>query len=43
MEFKFIPKDKIENLPKETGVYCFKKETTFIYIGKAGAIRHRVR
>jgi len=42
-KFKIMPKSKIDELPKTSGVYCFldKKET--IYIGKAINIRSRVK
>ena len=36
--------EKIANLPLEPGVYLFKDAAeTIIYVGKAGALRHRVR
>ncbi len=45
--FKFLPKNKLDNLPKTSGVYCFAQKnarcpTPIIYIGKAGNIRSRV-
>jgi len=42
-EFRFIPKNKIKNLPKNPGVYCFKKDREILYIGKATNIRERVK
>ncbi len=42
-EFRFIPKNKIKNLPKNPGVYCFKKGREILYIGKATNIRERVK
>jgi len=44
MEGKFIfqAKEKINRLPKDSGVYCFK-ERKFLYIGKAANIRERVK
>ncbi len=41
--FKFLSKDKISNLPQNLGVYIFKKEREFLYIGKARDIRERVK
>ncbi len=41
MKFRFVKKEKIKNLPKESGVYCFKNEKIF-YIGKAANIKERV-
>lgn len=42
-QFKIIPKDKIETLPKTAGVYLFKSGKETIYIGKAINIKNRVK
>lgn len=42
-EFRFIPKKKIEKLPKNSGVYCFRDGRKILYIGKAANIRERVK
>jgi excinuclease ABC subunit C len=42
-KFKFIIREKIHRLPKKSGVYCFKAERQFLYIGKATNIRERVK
>ncbi len=42
-KFKFLPKEKISSLPKESGVYCFKENKEILYIGKAGNLRERVK
>jgi excinuclease ABC subunit C len=41
-KFKFLTKNKISQLPKTSGVYCFKKGQEILYIGKAANIRERV-
>lgn len=43
MGFKFISIKKISNLPITSGVYVFKKDKVFLYIGKAVDIRKRVK
>ena len=53
MKFKYLPKDKISQLPKTSGIYTFlarrrlskdgKKRGKFLYIGKAANIRERVK
>jgi excinuclease ABC subunit C len=43
MEFKFIEKNKILRLSKNSGVYVFKKDRKFLYIGKASNLRERVK
>ena len=43
MKFKYLSKDKISQLPKSTGVYCFKSGKDFLYIGKAANIKERVK
>jgi len=43
MGFKFLPKGKIIQLPKNAGVYCFKDRRGVLYIGKAANIRERVK
>ena len=42
-KFKILSKDKIANLPKTPGVYAFKKDKEFLYIGKANNIKERVK
>jgi len=42
-KFTFVRKKKISKLPKNPGVYTFKKGGKFLYIGKAANIRERVR
>jgi len=41
--FKIIPKSKINELPKTSGVYCFREKNSTIYIGKAINIQNRVK
>lgn len=41
--FKFIPKSEINDLPKTSGVYCFKNKAELVYIGKAINIQNRVK
>jgi len=41
-KFKFLSKDKISQLPKTSGVYCFKNKQ-ILYIGKAINIKNRVK
>jgi len=41
--FKFLSKDKINELPEENGVYCFKAGKKILYIGKALNIKERVK
>ncbi len=48
IRFKFLPKSKLENLPKKTGIYCFLEKTAdigspLLYIGKAINIKNRVK
>jgi excinuclease ABC subunit C len=40
--FKFLSKEKINKLPKDSGVYCFKAGRKIIYIGKANNLKERV-
>jgi excinuclease ABC subunit C len=42
-KFKVIPKNKIDELPKTTGVYLFRAGKNTIYIGKAINIQSRVK
>jgi excinuclease ABC subunit C len=42
MEFKFLSRNKISQLPKNSGVYCFKNKE-ILYIGKAANLRERVK
>lgn len=42
MEFKFLSLNKISQLAKTPGVYCFKNKE-ILYIGKAANIRERVK
>ena len=41
--FKYLPKNKINELPKTSGVYCFMERKETIYIGKAINIQSRVK
>jgi len=41
--FKFISKKNLSKLPKEAGVYIFKKAGKILYIGKAVDIQARVK
>jgi len=46
--FKFLDKKEISRLPKSAGVYIFsavgrKKGTKFLYIGKAGNLKERIK
>ncbi|MCX6721398.1 MAG: UvrB/UvrC motif-containing protein [Candidatus Staskawiczbacteria bacterium] len=41
--FKFLPKSKLNDLPKTSGVYCFRDKNETIYIGKATNIQNRVK
>jgi excinuclease ABC subunit C len=43
MKFKFLKKERVEKLPKNTGVYCFKGKKEILYIGKAANLRERVK
>ena len=42
-KFKYTSKDKIAKLPKSSGVYVFKKNREFLYIGKANNLKERVK
>ncbi|MFH1643169.1 MAG: GIY-YIG nuclease family protein [Patescibacteria group bacterium] len=42
-KFKLIPKKEISKLAKTTGVYAFKNNGQFLYIGKAINIKSRVK
>jgi len=42
-KFKYLPKEKISQLPKTAGVYAFKNEKEILYIGKAANIKERVK
>ena len=42
-KFKIISKDKINNLPKTSGVYSFYDKKELVYIGKAINIQSRVK
>jgi len=42
-KLKILSKNKIEQLPKATGVYLFYEKTKIVYIGKAINIRGRVK
>jgi len=42
-KFKFLPKDKISQLPKVPGVYTFKKGVKLLYIGKATNLKERIK
>ncbi|MDP3996060.1 MAG: hypothetical protein Q8P74_02325 [bacterium] len=41
--FNFLSRDKISQLPKTVGVYCFKSKGKILYIGKAVNIKERVK
>jgi len=41
--FHFLDKSKLTELPKTSGVYCFKSKNEAIYIGKAINIQSRVK
>ncbi len=41
--FRFVEKTKIPQLPKSSGVYVFKKDREFLYIGKASNLKERVK
>jgi len=43
MRFRFVEKTKIPQLPKSSGVYVFKKDREFLYIGKASNLKERVK
>ena len=43
MKFRYLDKNKINNLPKTTGVYAFRDRRGFLYIGKAANIKNRVK
>ena len=43
MRFKFLNLNKISQLPKIPGVYCFKNNGKILYIGKATNIGERVK
>jgi len=43
ISMKYIAKNKINDLPETAGVYAFKESKTFLYIGKAGNIKNRVK
>ncbi len=42
-KFKFVAKNRISKLPKETGVYALSKGAELLYIGKAVNIKERVK
>jgi len=42
-KLKFLTKSKIKRLPRNPGVYVFKKGGKFLYIGKASNIKERVK
>jgi excinuclease ABC subunit C len=42
-QFKFLSKKRIYQLPKVSGVYCFKNGKEILYIGKAVNLRERVK
>jgi excinuclease ABC subunit C len=43
MKIELISRDKISQLPKNSGIYVFKKNGGFLYIGKAINIQRRVK
>ncbi|MFA5877792.1 MAG: GIY-YIG nuclease family protein [Candidatus Staskawiczbacteria bacterium] len=42
-KFIFLQKEKLGELPRNTGIYAFKGANDLIYIGKAADIRERVK
>ncbi|MDO8524380.1 MAG: UvrB/UvrC motif-containing protein [bacterium] len=42
-KFKYLNIKDIERLPNATGIYCFKQNKNFLYIGKAIDIKNRVK
>ncbi len=42
-KIRFFSKDKSSKLPKSSGVYVFKKDREFLYIGKASNLKERVK
>ena len=42
-KFRYLKKEEISRLPKNPGVYSFKRGGEFLYIGKASNIRDRVK
>jgi excinuclease ABC subunit C len=42
-KFKFSKIEKINKLPKNSGIYAFKNNKEFLYIGKASNLRERVK
>lgn len=42
-KFKFLNKNKVAELPKNSGVYAFQDKKSILYIGKATNIRERVK
>ncbi|MDP2967350.1 MAG: GIY-YIG nuclease family protein, partial [bacterium] len=42
-KFKFLKKGRITKLPKDAGVYAFKKGREILYIGKAVNIKERIK
>ena len=42
-KFKLLPKAKLNELPKTSGVYAFKSSEGLLYIGKAINIQNRVK
>ena len=42
-KFKFLKINRISDLPKVSGVYCFQNGKEILYIGKASSIRERVK
>lgn len=43
MEFKYIAKEEINEIPKTAGVYSFWDEENLLYIGKAANLRDRTK
>jgi excinuclease ABC subunit C len=43
MKFKFIKKENVSKIPSDPGVYCFKSEKSFLYIGKASNLKKRIK
>jgi excinuclease ABC subunit C len=43
MKFRFLKKEKINQIPQSSGVYAFLQKNKIIYIGKANNLRKRLK
>jgi len=43
MKFQYLPKAKLNDLPKAPGVYALSSQKTILYIGKAANLKERVK